>query len=361
MLLKVSRYSNLYTDRSPDGRDDMGFGLAAFGTALGEPVAVADVLADYTDDLERVAGYGYRTVHRAAPGVGVTDLALTAAQDALAAAGLEPGRLDLIVLGLTDLAEHLYWDPAASLQHRLGATNAEAVLVTQACTAGLAGLDLIAGRFATHPRYRNALLIGASRVCEPYWNRMAQQSMIFSDGAAAALAVREHPSVRWCASESLTDGRYADFYRLEVGGTARPFGPALAGEPQPQALDAWDIMDFFDYDGDRFGAFVQEINQRGRLVIERACERAGATLKDVRRVISLHDNRHSLTSLAAELDVPVSATNLELGLDTGHLGAADQIYSLAHEVRRGDLAPGDLVALVGLGRGMHWSCALMRM
>jgi 3-oxoacyl-[acyl-carrier-protein] synthase-3 len=120
-------------------------------------------------------------------------------------------------------------------------------------------------------------------------------------------------------------------------------------------------MEFFDYDEERFTGFVDQINKRGRLVIERACERIGVTLKDVRRVISLHDNRHSLEALASELDMPVTATNLELGLDTGHLGAADQLYSLADEVRRGELAPGELVALVGLGRGMHWACALVQM
>jgi 3-oxoacyl-[acyl-carrier-protein] synthase-3 len=339
----------------------MDFGLAAFGSALGEPLPVEAVLADYTEDIERVLGYGYRTVHRCRSGTGVTDLALSASRSALDEAGVDPLDLDLIVFGLTDIAEYLYWDPAASLQHRLGAGRAEAVLITQACTAGLAGLDLIAGKFATHPGYRTALLVGGSRVCEPYWNRMATQSMVFSDGAVAAVARRGHPTVRWRASEALTDGRYADFYLLDVGGTARPFGPLVAGEGQPKARDAWDIMEFFDYDEERFTGFVDQINKRGRLVIERACERIGVTLKDVRRVISLHDNRHSLEALASELDMPVTATNLELGLDTGHLGAADQLYSLADEVRRGELAPGELVALVGLGRGMHWACALVQM
>ena len=333
----------------------------AFGSELGEPVPVDSVLDQYTEDIERVRGYGYRVVHRCPPGVGVTDLALGAARRALDAADVDPLELDLIVLALTDLAEYLYWDPAASLQHRLGAHRAEAVLITQACTAGLAGLDLIAGKFATHPGYRSALLVGGSRVCEPYWNRMATQSMVFSDGATAAVARRGHPSVRWRASEALTDGRYADFYLLDVGGTAAPFTPGLALDGPPQARDAWDIMEFFDYDDERFGDFVDQINKRGRLVIERACDRIGVDRRDVRRLISLHDNRRSLESLAAELDLPISATNLEIGLDTGHLGAADQLYSLADEVRRGELSDGDLIALVGLGRGMHWACALMQM
>lgn len=334
----------------------MDFGLMAFGSALGEPASVPAVVADYTEDVERVLGYGYRTVHRSPEDTGITDLAQEAAQRALAAAGVAPSEVDLVVFALTDIAEYLYWDPAASLQHRIGAVNAEAALVTQACAAGIVGLDLVAGKFATHPDYRTALLVAANRSCDAYWNRMETQSMVFSDGAVATVARRGHPAVRWRATETITDGRYADFYRMDVGGTAEPF---TAGKADPRANDAWDIMEFFDYDEDLFGAFVDQINTRGRLVVERTCARAGIEVGQLRRLISLHDNDNSLRALAKELSLPIEATNLELGLDTGHLGAADQLYSLADALAKEQVSPGDFVALVGLARGMHWSCTLM--
>ncbi len=337
----------------------MDFGLVSFGGALGEPVAVDLVLPEYTEDVERVRGYGYRTVHRAPSGTGVTDLAFEAAARALAEARLEPSNVDLLIVGLTDIAEYLYWDPAASLSHRLGLTDAEALTVTQACTAGITGLDIIAGKFATRPHYRNALLVAANRCCEAYWNRMDTQSMVFSDGAVATVARRDHPHLRWRAGESMTDGRYADFYRMDLGGAARPFTGDGSGQEAPHARDAWDIMDFFDFDDEQFEAFVQLMNSRARLIVERACARIGATVKDLRRLVFLHDNLRSLTSLADEFDLPLAATNVECGLNVGHLGAADQLYSLGEAWRGGDLHPGDLVALVGLGRGMHWACALI--
>src|SRR5262245_60441510 len=115
----------------------MSFGLVSFGEALGEPVPVADVVADYTDDINRVLGYGYRQVRRCPPEVGLTDLAVRAGQQALAAADLHAGELDLVVLAVTDIVEYLYWDAAADVAHRVGATRAEAVLLTQACTSGV--------------------------------------------------------------------------------------------------------------------------------------------------------------------------------------------------------------------------------
>lgn len=337
----------------------MDFGLAAFGTVLGDPAPVSTVVSAYTDDVERVLGYGYQTVHRSSPGVGVTDLAELAAQRAMATAAIEPAELDLIVLGLTDIAEYLYWDAAASLQHRLGAGNAEAVLVTQACTTGMTGLDLIAGRFATHPSYQTALFVCANRTCEEYWNRMETQSMVFSDGAVAAIARRGHPGLRWRASQVITDGRYADFYRLDQGGAARPFGTGPQPAEPPRAADAWEILDFFHYEEEPFKRFIAQISERAQAVAQRACAQIGADLSDLRRLILPHDNRHSFESLAAGFGLPLTATNLELGLQTGHLGAADQLYSLSADAAAGRLESGTLVALVGLGRGMHWACTLL--
>ncbi|HEX6871793.1 MAG TPA: 3-oxoacyl-ACP synthase, partial [Micromonosporaceae bacterium] len=124
----------------------MSFGLVSFGEALGDPAPVADVVSRYTDDVNRVLGYGYRNVRRCAPEVGLTDLAVRAGEQALAAAGVPATDVDLVVLAVTDLVEYLYWDAAAELAHRLGASAAEAVLLTQACTTGVVSFDVVAGK-----------------------------------------------------------------------------------------------------------------------------------------------------------------------------------------------------------------------
>lgn len=333
------------------------FGIAGFGTALGEPSPVAATVGEYSEDTDRILAYGYQTVHRAPPDVQVSDLACQAAQAALRDAGVAAGDVDLLVLALTDLSEYLYWDAAAALQQRLGLPAAEAVLITQACTASLAGLSLVAGRFATHPGYRTAIVVGANRCCEQYWNRMQTQSMVFSDGASAVVVQRDHARLRWRAGHARTDGRFASFYRMDVGGAAAPFR-ATDGE-LTQARDAWDIMEFFDYDHERFEDFSRLIVTRTREVVDQACALAGVSRADLARVIFLHDNRRAVTSLAGGLGVPLDRTNLDIGLGVGHLGAADQFYSLQRLLAAGALVSGDLVALTGMGRGMHWACTLV--
>ena len=336
----------------------MSFGLVSFGEALGEPAAVADVVAEYTDDVNRVLGHGYERVHRCPPETGLTDLAVAAGTAALAAADVPAAEVDLVVLAVTDVVEYLYWDAAAELCHRLGATRAEAVLLTQACTTGVVSLDTVAGRFATHPDYRTALVVAANRTCEAYWNRMDVQPMVFSDGAVGVVARRDHPSLRWLATEVATDGRYARFYRMDEGGAAAPFDGSAADEP-PRVRDVWDVMEFFDYDAEVFQGFARELDERAVRVTERACARAGVAVADLARLVMVNDNARAMTSLAEAFGVPLSRTNRDLAARHGHLGAADQLFCLGRHVGAGELRAGEKVALVSMGRGMHWACTVL--
>jgi 3-oxoacyl-[acyl-carrier-protein] synthase-3 len=337
----------------------MDFGLVCFGTALGTQVPVASVVGEYSPDIERILGYGYRNVMRCPPGLGITDLAVEAGAKALAAADVDPATLDLVVFAITDIPEYLYWDAAASLAHRLSATRAEAVLLTQACTTGVVSLDTVAGKFATHPGYSTALIVAANRCCDAYWNRMDTQPMVFSDGAAAAVARRGHPRLRWLATEVLTDGRYADLYRLDAGGASAPFGGAGIPADELRARDAWSVMEFFDYDADQFEQFAAELDQQTKVALDRACARAGTTVAGLAKVILLSDNGAAMSSTAERLGVPLSLTNHELAREYGHLGAADQFFCLSHYCERGELAAGQYVALVSRGRGLHWACTVL--
>ncbi|MEU7841442.1 3-oxoacyl-[acyl-carrier-protein] synthase III C-terminal domain-containing protein [Micromonospora sp. NPDC049114] len=336
----------------------VGVGVAALAHVLGEPVDVAAAAAAYTQDLDRLRSWEYRAFHRAGPGVGVTDLAVVAGGTALDRAGLSAADVDLVVLAIPDLAEYLYWDPAAHTQARLGAHRAEAVLLNQACGGGVAAFDTVAGRFATHPEYRTALLIGGNRVCEPYWNRMEVNTSVFSDGAAAAVLVRDHDRCRWLATETITDGRYAGFMRMPVGGAAQPFTPdggtPRVGDPADR------LNEFFAGDVRRMFRFVATIRERNRQVVETACARAGVTLADVHRFVHFHDNARQFAELAKDLGVPLERTNVELALAHGHIGCADQLIGLERHLDSGELTDGDVVALTSTGSGMHWVCTLLR-
>lgn len=334
------------------------FGIAGFGEALGEPVDVAEAAPRFTDDPDRVRGLGYRTFHRATDNVGLVDLAEAAGSAALADAGVAAEDVDLVVLAVSDLVEYLYWDPAAATQARLGAHRAEALLLNQACGGGVAAFDLVAGKFAVHHEFDTALVIGANRVCEQYWNRMEVSNCVFSDGAAAAVLRRDHPRCRWLTTEVITDGRYADFMRMDIGGAARPFDTGMT-DPVRVKGAADRLREFFDGDPRRMFEFVTTTRARGREVVERACARAGMAVDALARIVHFHDNQVAIAELAQDLDLPFTRTNAALATAHGHLGCADQLLGLRHHLTEGELSDDDVVALTSTGSGMHWACTLL--
>jgi 3-oxoacyl-[acyl-carrier-protein] synthase-3 len=188
---------------------------------------------------------------------------------------------------------------------------------------------------------------------------MDVQPMIFSDGAAATVARRGHTALRWRSTEVRTDGRYAEFFRLDVGGAAAPIGTAAAAGGPPKVRDAWDIMEFFEYDAERFEEYARQLDLQMHDVVELACARAGLKLADVGWLAMLGDNAAAMTGFAALVGTPAERTNLELVLDHGHFGAADQLFCLAEWSAGGRLQPGETIALTSRGRGLHWACTLL--
>lgn len=337
----------------------MSFGVVGMGHILGEPADPVAAAGEYAVAPQKIEDWGYRGFHRAGDGTGLTDLAEAAARMALKRAGVAAEKLDLVVLAMSDIAEYLYWDAAAATQARLGAHRAEALLLNQACGSGVLSFDAVAGRFATHPRYRLALIVAANRVCDQYWNRMESTTAVTSDGAAAAVVARDHPRCQWLTTATISDGRYADFFRLSTGGAAQPFH--AGDDRQARVANPFDrLEEFFGRDHRAMLRFVETTGARSREVFERACAQAGVAPASVTRVIHQNDNLPALGELAAELGIGLERTNADLSAAHGHLGCADQIFCLNRYLDAGVLAPGDLVALSTVGSGMHWACTLLR-
>ena len=336
------------------------FGIVAFGHALGEAVQVEEVVDTYTENVSKVLSWGYKSFRVAPETVGLTDLAYKAGKQALANADVQPEQVDLIVLAISDLPEYLYWDPAAKLQGMLGAKSAEAILLDQACVSGVMSFDAIAGKLAVHPRYNTVLLVAGNRAVEAYQNRMETNTCISSDGSVAAVIKRGHDRLTWLNSEVITDGTYADLFRYEYGGAAKPISKELLKLDTfiTKPMDV--VAQFFDRDPRKLMEFIDIIHNRVTEVIEKACQRAGVTVSDLKKVIYLNDNEKEFRELSKHLLIPLEKTNFDLSVQYGHMGSADQLLALAHYLKTGELEEGDLVAIAALGSGMHWACTLLR-
>ena len=192
---------------------------------------------------------------------------------------------------------------------------------------------------------------------------METSTSVLSDGAVAALVRRGHERGRWLATETITDGRYADFFRMDVGGTAQPFGTSGAADEddlQKQANPLGRVAEILGNDARRMLEFFKKFGGNMREAVDRVCARAGIEPGEIERFIHLNDNQQAMADISKALDIPLERFNGDLALDLGHFGSADQMLALHRLMQAGELQDGDTVALTTLGGGMHWAVTLLR-
>jgi 3-oxoacyl-[acyl-carrier-protein] synthase-3 len=338
-------------------RPPVEFGIAGFGYAFGEDQDVRTTAGNYVTDPERVVRWGYHTFHRVPDGVGTTALAADAAQDALTRTGLSVDDLDLVVLATSEMPEYSYWDSSAALARELKFQERQTLLLTEGCACGVTGLGYVAGLLAIQPELRTVLFTAVNRVSEFHRNRMNVNNAVHSDGAVAAILCRDHPVLRWLATEQFTDPELCDWFRTDYGGSVAPVPPAgWSAATAPSGTET--VQAHFQKDPRRLREFGELLNNRTVAVIDGACRRAGIGRDQVSRVIYINDP-DGIVDLAQTLGIAVERTNRDLAATHGHMGAADQLVALGTHVERREVAPGDVVALCGISIGMRWYCTLV--
>src|SRR6185295_4663973 len=174
-----------------------------------------------TDDEWVRTRTGIRQRHIAASSEQTSDLALIAAQRALAAAHLAPGDVDLIIVATTT-PDMVFPSTACILQDKLGTKNCPAFDIQAVCSGFVYALS-IADRIVATGGAQNALVVGAeiySRILD--WNDRGT-CVLFGDGAGAVvLSKGDRRGI--IASRLHADGRYKDILcvpgQVDRGGVA---------------------------------------------------------------------------------------------------------------------------------------------
>src|SRR5438105_5272274 len=128
---------------------------------------------------------GIRERRIAAKGETTSDMALAAARAALAAAGLDPQSIDLIILA-TSTPDNTFPAAAVSVQAGLGITRGAAFDLQAVCSGFIYGLATADGLIRTGA-FRRALVIGAetfSRLID--WSDRGT-CVLFGDGGGAVV------------------------------------------------------------------------------------------------------------------------------------------------------------------------------
>ncbi|WP_292655357.1 beta-ketoacyl-ACP synthase III [Nitratifractor sp.] len=175
-----------------------------------------------TSDEWIVKRTGIRERHIADPDVATSDLAVEAARDAIARAGLEHEEIDLVLCATVTPDYFNMPSTACIISDKLGIRNVQAFDISAACSGFVYGLS-IAKAFIESGMKRNVLLIGAEKFSSIVDYTDRSTCILFGDGAGAAvISATENRDEGIVDIHASADGSYADFLMTPAPGSVHP-------------------------------------------------------------------------------------------------------------------------------------------
>jgi 3-oxoacyl-[acyl-carrier-protein] synthase-3 len=314
--------------------------IAGCGAYLPERIVGNEELAsrlDTSDEwIRQRTGISERRI--AAPGELTSDLAVAAAERALARAGMSGGDLDLIVLA-TATPDNTFPATAARVQARLGMKRGAAFDVQAVC-AGFIFALAAADNALRLGQARTALVIGAetfSRILD--WQDRGT-CVLFGDGAGA-LVLNAAPAggKRGVLSTHLhSDGRQYDILYVDGG----PSSTGLAGHLRMQGREV-------------FRQAVEHLSS----VVDEALAANGLGPSDIDWLVPHQANSRIIDGIAKKLALPRDKVVMTIDRHA-NTSAASIPLALDAAVADGRIVPGDLVLMEALGGGLSWGASLVR-
>ncbi|MCF2133190.1 MULTISPECIES: beta-ketoacyl-ACP synthase III [Burkholderiaceae] len=304
--------------------------------------ALAERLAQQgveTSDEWIVTRTGIRARYFASPEQATSDLALVAAQRAIAAAGIDLQAIELIIVA-TSTPDFVFPSTACLLQDKLGIRNGGAAFDVQAVCSGFAYALAVADGLIRSGAHRNALVIGAETFSRLLDFKDRTTCVLFGDGAGAVvLGASDQPGL--LASALHADGSHARILCTP--------GNINGGVIQGSA--------FLHMDGP--AVFKLAVNVLEKVALE-ALAKADMSADQVDWLIPHQANIRIMQGTCRKLGLPSERMIVTVG-EHGNTSAASIPLALDVAVRDGRIKPGDRVLIEGVGGGFTWGAAVIRM
>lgn len=315
--------------------------LIGTGSALPRRKVSNAELAEQVDTSDEwiVERTGIRNRHIAGDGETTGSLAIAAAQQALAAAGIDGKDIGLIVLA-TATPDQTFPATATKVQQAIGANGGIAFDVAAVCSGFLYAISVADSMLRTGMAQR-ALVIGAetmSRILD--WEDRTT-CVLFGDGAGAVVleardVAEDGPGI--IASKLHADGAHGDL--LCVDG-----GPSSTGTVGHLRMKGQEVFRH---------AVVNLAN-----VLAEVLAAAGIEPKDVDWVVPHQANQRILDATARKFRLPPEKVVVTVD-QHANTSAASVPLALDTAVRDGRIKPGQLLVLEAMGGGFTWGACVLR-
>ncbi len=288
---------------------------------------------------------GIRARYFADEGVFSSDLAFQACKQALAAAGLGPQDIDLVIVA-TSTPDMVFPSTACILQHKLAQLSPEASGIAgspafdvQAVCAGFIYALSVADAMIRAGNAKRALVVGAEVFSRLLDFNDRTTCVLFGDGAGAVvLEASDKPGI--LATDIHADGKHVGL--LCVPGHVQ--GGEILGDPVLK-MDGQGV----------FKLAVGVLEDTARAVLAKA----DLQDTDLDWLVPHQANIRIIQSTAKKLKLSMDKVLLTVA-EHGNTSAASIPLALDNGVRAGKLQPGQLVMLEGVGGGFAWGSVLFR-
>jgi len=285
-------------------------------------------LVDTSDEWIR-SRVGIRTRQIAGPDEPVDELAGHAAAKALAAAGLGPADIDLVLVA-TSTAVDRSPNMAARVAARLGIPSPAAMDVNVVC-AGFTHALATADHAVRAGAATRALVIGADKMSDVTdWSDRTTCVLVGDGAGAAVVEAAEEPGIGPVLWGSVP----------EMGHAVRIEGQPARFAQEGQSVYRWATTQL-------------------PTVARKACERAGLAPEDLAGVVLHQANLRIIEPLAVKIGA-INAVVARDVTDSGNTSAASIPLAFSKLVERGEISTGDPVLLFGFGGNLSYAGQVVR-
>ncbi len=309
----------------------MNAGILGLGRYVPEKVVTnfdLEKIMDTSDEWIRTRT-GIEERHFAADNQETSDLAVAAAKDAIAKAGITPEEIGLILVA-TVTQDQTFPSVACMVQEQIGAVNAAAMDQAAACAGFIYSL-VTAKQFVESSAYKYVLVVGVEKLSKVIDWEDRNTAVLFGDGASAAIV------------GSVSEGRGILSFELGADGTG---GKHLyLTQQETIAMNGREVFKF-------------AVRQMGESAVN-VLDKAGLTKEDVDFLIPHQANIRIMESARERLALPAEKMSKTIH-KYGNTSAASIGISLVEELEAGKIKDDDLLVLVGFGGGLTWGAVAMR-
>jgi 3-oxoacyl-[acyl-carrier-protein] synthase-3 len=300
-------------------------------------------IVDTTDEWIRTRT-GIRERHYADPGVASSHLGTEAAKKLLAAKGVSPEEIEMIVVA-TVTPDMLFPSTACLIQDRIGAKKAWGFDLSGACSGFVYALTTGA-QFVAAGTHKKVLVIGSDVMTSILDYKDRATCVLFGDGAGAVLLEPASDSEGILDFANDIDGSGGCNLYMPGGGSLHP---ASAETVEKR-------MHYVHQEGQ--SVFKYAVRRMAELACQ-LLERNGVTSKDLALVVPHQANLRIIRAMQERLGVDDSKVMVNIDR-FGNTTAATIPLGLMDAVEQKRLKKGDLVLLIAVGAGYTTGSVLIR-